>query len=543
MSRCDCGTRCTCVITAGDGIAVDGNGSTSAPYVISTSGDGTVSCDEVRPCISSGPGLDYDPATGVMGARPSTDAGNTLAIGSDGGLLVPPGAATALQVNDTPSVDLSLAGDGSAGAPYQVSAAVRLDATPPGGGTNLLHSNADGLYVECADVRGCLSEGDGIDYDPATGVISARFSTDAGNAVSFGSDGGLMVTPGAVSCDDVRPCLSEGPGIDYDPATGTIAAKPSTAAGNTLTIGSDGGLLVPPGAATALQVNDTPSVDLSLAGDGSAGAPYQVSAAVRLDATPPGGGTNLLHSNADGLYVECADVRGCLSEGDGIDYDPATGTISARPSTDAGNTVTIGSDGGLLVPPGGGAAPATGCGLTGDGSAGAPLAAAVSAWPYPCDVNAEAGLVYCDDSGVLRGEPRARYDFQQQHIPSDFTNPTVPSGIDVVVLTRNFTITNPDPCRPARVMVEQEVDIDFFLPAGASAAGGIGTDEMQFFYNRSASTTNNIHQQSTKVYNMGTPLPPGGSATITMDVTMGRGTNGATYDRIQTFLRAFIFIL
>ncbi|MGJ3558836.1 hypothetical protein ACR6C2_07605 [Streptomyces sp. INA 01156] len=42
-----------------------------------------------------------------------------------------------------------------------------------------------------------------------------------------------------------------------------------------------------------------------------------MSAAVILDPAPPGGGSNLLHTGADGLYVECADVRGCLSAGTG----------------------------------------------------------------------------------------------------------------------------------------------------------------------------------------------------------------------------------
>ena len=53
----------------------------------------------------------------------------------------------------------------------------------------------DGLYVECTDARGCLSGGDGIAYDPATGEIDARLSTDAGNVVSFGTDGGLFAPP------------------------------------------------------------------------------------------------------------------------------------------------------------------------------------------------------------------------------------------------------------------------------------------------------------------------------------------------------------
>ena len=506
-----------------------------------------VECADVRGCLSAGDGIGYDPGTGEITARPSGDADNTLVIGSDGGLMVPPGAGgtTALEVTDSPSVDLTLTGDGSAATPYSLTAGVNLDPAPPGGGTNLLHEGTGGLYVECADVRGCVSAGDGLDYDPATGVMEARPSADAGNALAFGSDGGLLVTPGAVSCDDVRPCLSEGDGIDYDPATGVISARPSTEAGNALTIGPDGGLLVTPtaGGDTALQVTDSPTLDLTLSGDGSAATPYQVTGAVRLDATPPGGGSNLIHSNADGLYVECADIRGCISEGDGIDFDPATGVISARPSADAGNTLEIGSDGGLLVPPATAPALTTGCGLTGDGAAASPLAANTQAWPYPCPVDDNGGGVYCDSTGALRSEPRGVTQFTQQHIGTDFNNVAVPTATDVVVLTRNFAVDNPDPCRPAFVIVEQELDVDFNLPAGAGAAAGQGTDEMEYIANRGSTTATDVHVQTTKVFNLAGGIPAGGTANIVFEVTLGRGTNGATYNRIQTFIRVFVIVV
>lgn len=128
MGNC-CGNWCNCVVVAGDGATVEGNGSESAPYVI------------------SGPG----------------------AAGS-----------IALQVTDTDTVDLALAGDGSAGAPYNVTAAVILDPAPPGSGDQLIQSGPDGLFLECEQVRGCLAAADGAGYDPGTGITSARLSTDAG---------------------------------------------------------------------------------------------------------------------------------------------------------------------------------------------------------------------------------------------------------------------------------------------------------------------------------------------------------------------------
>ncbi|MGW4173786.1 hypothetical protein ACWEGX_43660 [Streptomyces chartreusis] len=41
MASCCATPRCTCRVTAGPGITVDGNGSTAAPYVISSDGGTT----------------------------------------------------------------------------------------------------------------------------------------------------------------------------------------------------------------------------------------------------------------------------------------------------------------------------------------------------------------------------------------------------------------------------------------------------------------------------------------------------------------------
>ncbi|MFI6290021.1 hypothetical protein ACIBEJ_00460 [Nonomuraea sp. NPDC050790] len=538
MANCCSAPRCTCRVVAGAGVSVEGNGSSSAPYIISAGG----------------------------------------------------GAATALAVQDSPSVDLTLSGTGTAGDPYEVTADVVLDPVPPGGGSNLLSEGPDGLFVECEGVRGCLSAGPGSTYDPSTGVIGAAISTDAGNNLVLGGDDGLFVpAAGATVATADTDCialtgdgsagspLTAGPVIDPDPAN-ALECRPT-------------GLFAPAasGGATALAVNDTDTVDLTLTGTGAAGDPYEVSGAVRLDATPPGGGSNLMGSGPDGLYVECAGVRGCLSAGDGIDYDPATGVIAADLSVDAGNSLSIGGDGGLFAPAatgltavtsadsecidfsgqGTGASPLTatprldpaggnllsctpsglravlaapGCGLAGDGTAASPLAAQVQAWPYPaCDVDALAGRVFCDSAGALRSEPRAMATYTQDTVGQNFPSPVVPTGFDNVIVTRTLTITNPDACRNAFVVCEVEVDIDFDLPANSGAAGGITSDEMQYFANRGSSGALDVHCQVTKVYNR--QLTPGQVLVEPLDITMGRGSGGATYNRIQSFMRAFIFVL
>src|SRR6188768_2563499 len=185
LARCGCSEGvCNCTIQAGPGTTITGSGTASSPYIVSA--DGAVDCTDVRPCITSGDGASYNQATGVISARPSTDPGNAIAFGGDGGLYA--------------------------------------------------------LGSDCATVRACLTEGDGVDYNPVTGEIAAKVSTDVGNGIIIGSDGGLYAT---VSCPTVRACLSEGDGVDYDPGTGVIASKLSTDPGNTAVFGGDGGVYVP----------------------------------------------------------------------------------------------------------------------------------------------------------------------------------------------------------------------------------------------------------------------------------------------------------
>lgn len=409
---CGCGSgRCTCAVVAGPGIEITGNGGSASPYVISATGGGGgdptalqvtdtptvdltlsgtggpgdpydvaaavrldpappaganliqetpdglyVDCGGVRSCLTGGPGVDYDQVTGEISVEVSAQAGNQLAVEPDG-LYVPAsaGGVTELQVTDTASVDLTLTGSGAGGDPYDVSAAVRLDATPPGGGGNLIHEGPDGLYVECGDVRGCLSGGDGIDVDAATGVISIDLSEQVGNAATIAGDGGLFVSAGAVSCDDVRPCLSAGDGIDYNPATGEIAAQLSTDADNQVVFGTDGGIYVPVGGGATVVVGDTDTIDMS--GDGSGGNP--VRGDVRIDGAAAG---NLLVAGPGGLS----------------------------------------------------AAVTPGCGLDGEGTPGAPLIVAVSGtWPltdrigqqFPCDDTNTTSEIYCAADGTLHSRP------------------------------------------------------------------------------------------------------------------------------------------
>ncbi|GGZ23181.1 hypothetical protein GCM10010387_15360 [Streptomyces inusitatus] len=312
-------------------------------------------------------------------------------------------------------------------------------------------------------------------------------SIDAGSGVTVSGSGTpanpFVISATALDCAVVRPCISAGQGATYNSGTGVVAARPSTDAGNTIQFGGDGGLY----AAT-----------------------------------------------------HCPTVRQCLSEGDGIDYNPATGVISARPSTDAGNNLAIGGDGGLFVPTGA-ATVTTGCGLTGNGAVATPVRAQVGTWAYPCDLDDHAGQTYCDSAGVLRGEPRGQATFDQSVIEQSYPSLAVPAGTDVLIETRPFDITNPDPCRDAFVVFECELDVDFTLPAGAGAAASMFTDDIIYMENTGSSTQDAVHVQVCKVFLR--TVPAGGVLASPIEVRMGRGSGGAAYTRIQTATRAFIFNL
>ena len=240
--------------------------------------------------------------------------------------------------------------------------------------------------------------------------------------------------------------------------------------------------------------------------------------------------------------VTCDQVRPCLSAGPGATYDPATGVIGANVSGDAGNNLTLNPDGSLYVPTDS-ATVTTGCGLTGDGSGGAPLTVATGTWPYPCPPDANGGVIVCGSDGVLRGEPRGRVSFYSYQEVRDYPDLPVPAGQDQPGASFATSVTNPDPCREALVFMEREADVDFILPAGAGAAYGHGSDETFYTRNSGTSTIQDVHAQTTKVFALTALLAPGATLPLTFDVTLGRGTNGATYNRIQIFIRALLISL
>lgn len=274
------------------------------------------------------------------------------------------------------------------------------------------------------------------------------------------------------------------------------------------------------GTSCTCQVTAGPNVTVT--GTGSAANPFVISAVGATlsegdDITITGSGT------AGDPYVinaetDCSEVRQCLSAGAGITYNNATGVISAT----AGNLVT-------------------GCGVSGLGTAGDPLVANVGTWPFPCDLETFASFVYCDENGDLRATPPGGFDRVVQQTQTAYPNVLVPGGNDVTVETQSINIQNPSNCRQAFVLVEQEVEVSVNMPIDSTAQWGIGTDDMVYRFNNGDSAQNSVTSQHTKVVSR--ILAPGALLVESMNVSMGRGSGGANYNRIQTWLQAFIFNL
>ncbi|MEU1815124.1 hypothetical protein ABZ543_07995 [Streptomyces roseifaciens] len=301
----------------------------------------------------------------------------------------------------------------------------------------------------------------------------------AGEGVTVTGSGTIanpyIVSTGTVPCSVVRPCISAGNGASYDSATGVITARLSGDANNPVVFGTDGGLYA---------------------------------------------------------TVPCSQVRPCISATNGAAYNPATGVITADLSTDAGNNIVLGTDSGLYVPTGA-ATVSVACGLTGDGSAGNPLTVnAPTAWGFPCAIATNGSDVVCDTTtGQLKGEPPYTPQYVQFVESRNYANPLVPA-VTTTVDTFAYTITNNDPCRAAMIHVSTELDVDFNLPANSGAAMSLG-EELWYTANTGATAITDTHNQIGRTRNQTLSLAPGASLNVTVDPQLGRGSGGATYNRIQ----------
>lgn len=215
-------------------------------------------------------------------------------------------------------------------------------------------------------------------------------------------------------------------------------------------------------------ISDTSTINMTITGTGATLDPYIISATVKLSVTAG----NLITADGTGIYLSCAQVRSCLSGGNGIDYNPATGVIDADISTDVGNTLTFGTDTGLYVPPGSGVF--SDCGLTGLGTLISPLEVDTggSAWPFAC-ADTQGAAVYCGADGAVRVDPEKFTIFQSVEVVdgSAQTNTfaAVGTGPQDVGGPVAMVVTNPSSCRDMLLIVETGVRHAQLVLSGAGA--------------------------------------------------------------------------
>lgn len=236
MARCGCSSTCGCCLTAGTGITITGTGNTGTCYVISSGGldceavqdcvgtaiaagtgatyndaansisvlpstgignqittgpDGRLfapaplfnTCESIQDCvgtgIANGQGLAYDDGLDAFSACLSIDPGNAMSFGSDGCLYVPTSAAggSVVQVADTPTMDLTITGNGMAGTPYIISGVVNLSADAG----QILTLGTDGrFYLNCAAVLACV---------PVTPLPGAKITMSANQTIPASAGG------------------------------------------------------------------------------------------------------------------------------------------------------------------------------------------------------------------------------------------------------------------------------------------------------------------------------------------------------------------
>ena len=93
MARCGCGSTCGCALTsdAAGGTTVTGAGTPANPWQVAVA---IKNCTDVRSCLSGNQGVTFNPATGVISACVSPNAGNGLTRDANGCLFVGAGAST-----------------------------------------------------------------------------------------------------------------------------------------------------------------------------------------------------------------------------------------------------------------------------------------------------------------------------------------------------------------------------------------------------------------------------------------------------------------
>lgn len=522
--QCPDGTETAVVVTDTGSVdaSITGNGAAATPYSISAVVK--PSADPGNVLVLGGDGGVFVPAGGSESTTVSDTSSINLTLAGTNisgvvvlspnagnqvtnpgnGLFVPPATGEETDVNalDTATVDTSVTGTGSGGNPYVVSSSVKISAAAD----NCLVANGDGLFIPCPD-------GSETIVTPGTNVTVTGTGTTVDPYVINAAGGG-----GAASIVGVTDTATLNLSITGDGSIGTpyvISGNPiiSPNAGNQLTAVANG-LFVPAatGAETIVQVADTPTINASISGAGTAGSPYVISAVADLSTD-----TNqcLTIGTDGGLYVECPDGSETQIDagtnvtvtGTGTTADPyvinAAGGAEATTVSDtsslnltlagvniSGDVIISPNAGNTLTNPGNGLyAPLTlvangdVTAVTGTGTAGDPFHVNVNSgcglrevagvleantedsanWPYACTIDG-GSPIFCGPDGQLYGTPDTTAMFDEittivaagTTTVNDFMTlhgTTVGGAPGVLPVGPTWTITNPSTCRSMLVSV------------------------------------------------------------------------------------------
>lgn len=235
--------------------------------------------------------------------------------------------------------------------------------------------------------------------------------------------------------------------------------------------------------------------------------------------------------------IDCDEVRACLSEGPGVDFNAGTGVIQACLSTDVGNNITFGTDNCLFVPTGA-ATVSTDCGILGNGAVGTPVRANTGVWPFACDQDVNGREIYCRPSdGRLITDPPVQAAVYSLFTGQTYADLLVPAAPATTIFSTSLNIINTDPCRSQVWFAVVTTDVDFRIPPNGSAAARTNNDR-SFVFRHAGSTDDigNISIQTPTTFT-GT-VGPGAVVNFPIDIQLGEGSGGATYDAISVGVRA-----
>ena len=223
----------------------------------------TINVDGVATVIHTDNGI---MGTGELGSPISIDiddqANNAFTVGPNGVYV----AANSVIEGDTESIDTTITGTGTVTDPWVISSEVRFDpdSTAP------ISVGPDGIKIDCCD----------------QGAVDIQDS----NSIDFSITG-------------------TGTAADPHTITGDLIIDPAGTADVTIT---GDGLLIN---TTLVQVQNTGSVDMSIGGDGSVGAPYIIESEVIASSLP----NNTVTVEGDGIFVERTALQAI--DGCGIDLN------------------------------------------------------------------------------------------------------------------------------------------------------------------------------------------------------------------------------